>query len=117
MDNGQLKIDNSECCKIPKTNREFWVAKIRRNKERDMEEQRRLAEMGWHCITVWECDLKPSKREQTLESIAFTLNHIWLQDHSLQRELEDGRGKKYPQLEEESENYMKAAEEAPTRLE
>ena len=27
MDNGQLKIDNSECCKIPKTNREFWVAK------------------------------------------------------------------------------------------
>ena len=117
MDNGQLKIDNSECCKIPKTNREFWVAKIRRNKERDMEEQRRLAEMGWHCITVWECDLKPSKREQTLESIAFTLNHIWLQDHSLQRKLEDGRGKKYPQLEEESENYMKAAEEAPTRLE
>ena len=68
-------------CKIPKTNREFWVAKIRRNKERDKEEQRKLAEMGWHCITVWECELKPSKREETLESIAFTLNHIWLQDH------------------------------------
>ena len=110
-------LTDSECCKIPKTNREFWVAKIRRNQERDKEEQRRLAEMGWHCITVWECDLKPSKREQMLESIAFTLNHIWLQDHSLQRKLEDGRGKKYPQLEEESENYMKAAEEAPTRLE
>ena len=29
-------IESSECCKIPKTNREFWVAKIRRNKERDM---------------------------------------------------------------------------------
>ena len=37
--------------------------------------------MGWHCITVWECELKPSKREETLDSIAFTLNHIWLQDH------------------------------------
>ena len=74
-------IESSECCKIPKTNREFWVAKIRRNKERDKEEQRKLAEMGWHCITVWECELKPSKREETLESIAFTLNHIWLQDH------------------------------------
>ena len=117
VDSLELKVESSLCCKIPKTNREFWVTKIRRNKERDMEEQRRLAEMGWHCITVWECDLKPSKREQTLESIAFTLNHIWLQDHSLQRKLEDGRGKKYPQLEEESENYMKAAEEAPTRLE
>ena len=54
-------IESSECCKIPKTNREFWVAKIRRNKERDKEEQRKLAEMGWHCITVWECELKPSK--------------------------------------------------------
>ena len=76
-------IDNSECCKIPKTNREFWVAKIRRNKERDKEEQRKLAAMGWHCIIVWECELKPSKREETLESIAFTLNHIWLQDHQV----------------------------------
>ena len=27
-------------------------------------------------------DTKPSKREETLDSIAFTLNHIWLQDHN-----------------------------------
>ncbi len=53
IDNGQLTIDNSACCKIPKTNREFWVAKIQRNKERDIEEQHKLAAMGWHCITVW----------------------------------------------------------------
>ena len=56
------------------------MAKIRRNKERDKEEQRKLAAMGWHCITVWECELTPKKREETLESIAFTLNHIYLQD-------------------------------------
>ena len=77
-------IESSECCKIPKTNREFWVAKILRNKERDKEEQQKLAEMGWHCITVWECELKPQKREATLDSIAFTLNHIWLQDHQVE---------------------------------
>ena len=29
------ELTSSECCKIPNTNREFWVAKIRRNKERD----------------------------------------------------------------------------------
>ena len=52
FDDLQFTIFNSGCCKIPKTNREFWVAKIRRNKERDKEEQRKLAEMGWHCITV-----------------------------------------------------------------
>ena len=74
-------MESSACCKIPTTNRDFWVAKIRRNKERDKEEQRKLAEMGWHCITVWECELKSSKREETLESLAFTLNHIWLQNH------------------------------------
>ena len=98
------EIENSECCKIPKTNREFWVAKIRRNKERDKEEQKKLAAMSWHCITVWECELKPSKREETLESIAFTLNHIWLQDHG-------AKTVPYPKVEEESENYLKAAEE------
>ena len=75
-----MDLVGSECCKIPKTNREFWVAKIVRNKERDKEVQRQLAQMGWHCITVWECELSPSKREETLESIAFTLNHLWLQD-------------------------------------
>ena len=96
-------IESSECCKIPKTNREFWVAKIRRNKERDKEEQRKLAEMGWHCITVWECELKPSKREETLESIAFTLNHIWLQDHQ-------ARVTAYPQLNEEDHQMPMAAE-------
>ena len=96
-------IESSECCKIPKTNREFWVAKIRRNKERDKEEQRKLAEMGWHCITVWECELQPSKREETLKSIAFTLNHIWLQDHQ-------ARVTAYPQLNEEDQQMPMAAE-------
>ena len=116
--NAQCIIESSECCKIPKTNREFWVAKIRRNKERDKEEQRKLAEMGWHCITVWECELKPSKREETLDSIAFTLNHIWLQDHT-RCLMADGRGKMdggipYLQLDEEDMQMPMAAEEAIT---
>ena len=88
IENGELKIENSKCCKIPKTNREFWVAKILRNKERDKEEQRKLAEMGWHCITVWECELKPKQKEQTLDSIAFTLNHIYLQDRQVPKPYE-----------------------------
>ena len=99
----ESRIKSSECCRIPKTRREFWVAKIRRNQERDIEEQKRLAEMGWHCITVWECELKPSKREETLKSLVYTLNKIWLDDHQ-------AVVKAYPHNEEE--NYMlKAAEE------
>ena len=98
------QAENSECCKIPNTNREFWVAKIRRNQERDIEEQKALAEMGWHCITVWECELKPKVREQTLKSLAFTLNKIWLEDHRT-------TAIPYPQLEEEDYDYARAAEE------
>lgn len=93
-------MESSVCCKIPTTNHDFWVAKIRRNKKRDKEKQRKLAEMGWHYIIVWECELKPSKREDTLESIAFTLNHIYLQDHSLNRT--------YEQQEEETGMLMAA---------
>ena len=82
---GSDYIESSECCKIPKTNREFWVAKIRRNQERDTRVQRELAAMGWHSITIWECELKPKVREKTLESLAYTLNKIFLQDHSVRR--------------------------------
>ena len=99
-----LPLESSKCCKIPKTNREFWEAKIKRNKERDKEEQKKLATMGWHCITVWECELKPSKREETLESIAFTLNHIWLQDYQ-------AKVASYPKPEEEDMQMPIAAEE------
>ena len=81
--NGCFWHGHEGCSKIPSTNREFWEAKIRRNKERDIETQKELAKMGWHCITVWECELKPNVREKTLDSLAFTLNHIYLQDHSI----------------------------------
>ncbi|EXY76260.1 hypothetical protein M124_4861 [Bacteroides fragilis str. 3988T(B)14] len=29
--------------------------------------------MGWHILTVWECQLSPSKREKTLLSIELSL--------------------------------------------
>ena len=77
--------ENSECWKIPKTNRKFWVAKIRRNKERNKEEQKKLATMGWHCIIIWECELKPTKREKTLKLLAYTLNKMFLQDRMVKR--------------------------------
>lgn len=70
---------------IPKTNTEFWVDKVKRNKERDLKVQHELAAMDWHCITIWECELKPTKREETLKSLAYTLNKIFLQDRTIKR--------------------------------
>ena len=77
-----------EGCKLfvmPKSRTGFWQAKIERNRSRDKEEQKRLASMGWHCITVWECQLKPKVREATLQSLVFTINHIFVEDHKLRR--------------------------------
>lgn len=91
-----------EGCKyfrMPKTNTEFWKKKINRNRERDKQEQKKLADMGWHVIVVWECELKSSTMERTLESLAYTLNHIYLRDHSI----------RYGQIEEE-EGFGMAAE-------
>jgi DNA mismatch endonuclease (patch repair protein) len=91
--------DGCKYFRLPKTNTNFWEKKINRNKEREKEEQRQLAKMGWHCITVWKCELKPDKRDKTLKSLAFTLNHIYLEDRSVC----------YKSLEEES-GYNMAAE-------
>ena len=77
-----------EGCKhyvVPKSNTEFWIAKIERNRARDIDEQHELAAMGWHCITVWECQLKPAIRTNTLKSLVYTLNRIYLQDHRIRR--------------------------------
>ena len=67
-------LGNSKCCKIPNTNREFWVRKIRRNQERDCENYRVLQENGWHVIVVWECQLTPRRIERTMREVELLLN-------------------------------------------
>lgn len=53
--------------RLPKTNRDYWVPKIRRNAERDAEHARDLAALGWESLTVWECELRD--RDQLLEKL------------------------------------------------
>lgn len=42
-------------CRIPATRREYWVAKINRNMERDRSSRRALRRGGWRVMVVWEC--------------------------------------------------------------
>lgn len=58
---------------VPKTNTDFWTAKIARNKERDQETWRQLEAKGWNVIVVWECDLKKFRLEDTVNSVAAQL--------------------------------------------
>ena len=67
-----------EGCKkytVPETNREFWTAKIERNKQRDLETAAALRKLGWTVITVWECELSTKeKRGEVISRLAACLN-------------------------------------------
>ena len=55
---------------VPETNKEFWVAKVARNQERDQEVWRKLEAKGWSVIIVWECQLKKANLEETFKRVA-----------------------------------------------
>ena len=51
---------------IPKTRTEWWLDKINRNIDRDQANILALKKSGWRVITIWECQLKPAIRDDTL---------------------------------------------------
>lgn len=55
---------------VPKTNTEFWVAKVARNQERDQEVWRKLEAKSWLVIIVWECQLKKANLNETIYKVA-----------------------------------------------
>lgn len=66
-----------EGCKYfvwPKNNAEFWKNKIEQNVARDKNNYRLLQEQGWHIVIVWECELKPINREETLKQLVLGLH-------------------------------------------
>lgn len=55
--------------RIPKSNQEFWLTKLEGNKERDESNLRKLHEIGWETLVVWECELRDlGALEQRLRS-------------------------------------------------
>lgn len=51
---------------VPKTRTEFWMNKINGNKERDQQKTALLNKEGWNVITVWECELRKGRFEETV---------------------------------------------------
>lgn len=50
--------DCARGARVPKQNREYWIAKVGRNVARDAKACEALAALGWRVETVWECELK-----------------------------------------------------------
>ncbi len=42
--------------RTPKSRREFWDAKLEKNRLRDLENQSKLRALGWDVLVVWECE-------------------------------------------------------------
>lgn len=66
--------------KTPQTHVDFWTHKILRNQQRDQENRLALKAQGWHVVEIWECQLKPKERENTLQGLLRTLNYIVLEN-------------------------------------
>lgn len=43
---------------LPKSNLDYWLPKLERNKQRDKENIDKLQALGWNVIVIWECELK-----------------------------------------------------------
>lgn len=54
---------------VPKTKTEWWLTKINRNRELDVENINKLKGDQWKVITLFECDLKKNNIDSTLDKL------------------------------------------------
>ena len=49
--------DCSRGARAPKSNMDYWTAKISRNRARDERSNHELVSAGWGVLIIWECEL------------------------------------------------------------
>lgn len=61
--------DCKEGLRKPKSNLDYWLPKIERNRQRDAAHLAELTRLGWSVLTVWECELRtPDELKERLQS-------------------------------------------------
>ena len=63
-------------CRIPASNKEYWLGKIARNRTRDQANLHALRSKGWRVLTIWECAI--NGREKIDLSEVFAMASEWL---------------------------------------
>jgi DNA mismatch endonuclease, patch repair protein len=43
---------------LPKSNKKYWLPKLKRNQVRDEEHLKTLRANGWRSLVLWECELR-----------------------------------------------------------
>lgn len=59
----------------PKSNKNYWMPKINRNIKNQLKQKRKIRNLNWQVITVWECHLKPAKFNATVKRLESKLNN------------------------------------------
>lgn len=52
---------------LPKSNTEFWETKFKRNIERDQIKIKRLEELSWTVLVIWECSINNDLESQIMK--------------------------------------------------
>ena len=60
----------------PRSNPEFWKEKIEGTVERDRKKKEELRVAGWRVLVIWECELKPAVKEETLQRLCSDIRNV-----------------------------------------
>ena len=60
----------------PSTRSHFWAAKFSDNVRRDRRTAAQLRRLGWRVFTIWECRIRPSCLENTMQRLHRRLTEI-----------------------------------------
>lgn len=70
-------MHNCHLFKWPSSNSDFWKNKIRSNSKRDKKNYKRLIQIGWRVLIIWECAIK-GKHKLSHEKIQKKMSE-WLE--------------------------------------
>ncbi|WP_052394456.1 very short patch repair endonuclease [Oleiagrimonas soli] len=50
--------ESCSLARLPKSRKDFWLAKLEGNRQRDTRHCRELRASGWEILVIWECETK-----------------------------------------------------------
>lgn len=53
--------EGCKLARLPKSKLDFWMAKLEANRQRDLLHQRKLLDLGWRVLVIWECELNDAE--------------------------------------------------------
>ncbi len=69
-------LHGCEFSSIPESRREWWEAKLKGNKDRDLGNLEKLINSGWRVVIIWECSFRKTKGNERKRALDQIKSHI-----------------------------------------